>query len=215
MILVTGREYSGTSLVAGVLHHLGVDMGNIETPAQLAQQQAHWGAYFPGGTPRGYLSYECQTFLAQVLPLFPLATYANRFHAEGLLTLLTTYAQTRSGQWGMKSPLLLFLAFTAQLEALPAQWVLTVRDVEAVCASGRKYLGAESPYALFAADMRGRLDLAYRLCCERLRQQAIWVDFETLRDCPEVGVPSLSAQLGLTPTCSQFQAAQAFVQKGD
>lgn len=213
-VLVTGLEYSGTSLVAGLLHHLGVDMGEIDTPAQLAAFQRAWRSQQCEGAARHYLSYECQRFQRAAIPLLLQSTVENHYHAQALGTLLDHYGDTRPAGWGLKSTSLLYLAWWDGLARLPARWIVTHRRLEAVDASGAKYCGVTSPAALWAAQGRGVQQLARQRLLQRLApRDCLVLDFDDIRMAPTVAIDSLAHFLDLAPTDSQRAAAAAFVQK--
>ena len=214
MMLVTGLEFSGTSLVAGLLHHLGLDMGAIETPAQLQRLQAAWQHQQCEGALRAYRSYECQRFQAAAMPLLLQSSCENRYHAQALGTLLERYSDTRPHGGGLKSTLLLFLAWWEGLERLDARWIVTQRGLDAVAASGAKYCGLTSPAALWAAQVRGVQQLARQRLLARLAQHPVLVlDFDDLRRAPRVAIDSLAHFCDLAPTASQTAAAEGFVRK--
>jgi hypothetical protein len=213
MILVTGLEYSGTSLAAGLLHHLGVDMGQIETPAQLWAHRATWESLGCEGEPRGYLSYECQDFLQHALPYLRDATPANHYNGECLGELLSHYALTRHGLWGLKSTQLCFLAWWSGLERFPARWVLTQRPLEEVSLSGARYTGVRTPWALWAAQGLGVQRLAWLRLVRLLGERATVVPFVCVRLHPEPTIHRLIEALDLNPTPEQVAAAVNFVRK--
>jgi hypothetical protein len=214
MMLVTGLEFSGTSLVAGLLHHLGVDMGAIETPAQLQRLHAAWQQQQLEGALRAYRSYECQRFQAAAMPLLLQGTVENRYQAQALGTLLERYGDTRPYGWGLKSTLLLFLAWWEGLDTVPARWIVTHRPLEAVAASGATYCGTTSPAALWAAQVRGVQQLARQRLLARLARHSVLVlDFDDIRTAPRVAIDSLAHFCDLAPTASQTAAAAAFVRK--
>jgi hypothetical protein len=213
MILVTGLEYSGTSLAAGLLHHLGVDMGQIETPEQLWAHRATWESLQCDGQPRGYLSYECQDFLQHALPYLRDATPANHYNGECLGELLSHYALTRHGLWGLKSTQLLFLAWWSGLETFPARWVLTQRPLEDVTLSGATYTGVNTPWGLWAAQVQGVQRLAsLRLTC-RLGDRPTVLRYHHVRQQPQDAIGQLIETLDLHPTPAQVAAAVNFVRK--
>jgi hypothetical protein len=214
MILVTGLEFSGTSLVAGLLHHLGVDMGAIETPAQLQRLQAAWQHQQCEGALRAYRSYECQRFQAAAMPLLLQSTCENRYHAQALGTLLERYSDSRPHGWGLKSTLLLFLAWWEGLDSLDARWIVTHRRLDAVAVSGATYCGTTSPAALWAAQVRGVQQLArQRLLSRLVHHPVLLLDFDDIRVAPRVAITRVVNFCHLAPTDGQQAAAEAFVRK--
>jgi hypothetical protein len=221
MILVSGCEYSGTSLTAGLLHHLGVCMGEIETPQDLWFTQQTWDSLQvgdpgrSGGEPRGYLSYQCKTFDQLAEPYILEAHAGNYYQAEALGELVVHYGRMRTGVWGVKHTALVFLTWYSGLGKLPAKWILTSRDLDHQARSCQRYTGDATVPALWAHSIFGVQRLAYL----RLRQQLgdspqlLVVDYELTRRFPQRTITQLIDYLQINPTAAQVAAALDSVRK--
>lgn len=117
-ILVVGCYRSGTSAVAGVLHHLGVAMGEeFDPPAR--------------SNPKGY--FEDLGFKR----LFDAAVGGE--NVDGLLDVAVRGRELRHPLWGVKDPQLCLLAPNVvgvlERNRFAHKVVATDRDKEAICAS--------------------------------------------------------------------------------
>lgn len=216
MIIVSGCEYSGTSLTAGVLHHLGVNMGEIETPQDLWLQRHTHEYVATEGQPRDYLSYQCRTFEHMTRPFLVDGHPGNFYHAEALGECLMHYGLMRTGVWGVKHTALLFLTWYSGLSKLPAKWVLTQRRAEDQMHSCRKYCGDSTGLALWVAAVFGVQRLAYLRLRQQLAEtpQVLVVDYELTRRYPRRTIDRLVDYVHITPTAAQVAAALDFVKEG-
>ena len=189
IILVAGLPSGGTSLVAGVLHHLGVDMGEVATHA--------YGS-------RNYLGFECEIakrefggLPSDASPDTMLATAQSYFDKR----LAAAY-----GPVGVKLNILILLGQCKGVEALPIKVVHVKRNLEDTFASDIKYTGED----MGRAATRGMLDLGLRQLVRKVSPAAV-IEYETSIREPRLTVEVLVAALQLNPTPGQVEAAIAFI----
>lgn len=150
-IVVCGIDFSGTSMVAGMLHAAGVDMGDVESAEDVAILDR----------PVRYRTFEdrwLQTMLA------PLAANQMRLlpnitdeWLDGLYMAFQTYMRRRNmycegdpiegRRWGVKNNGLLFLAMHPKFREIPVQWVTTYRSFENSLRSCFEKLDEKATYA--------------------------------------------------------------------
>lgn len=133
-IVIAGMDHSGTSLLAGMLHHAGIAMGDVETCAEV----------LTNGRPEQYLTYEDRALLPAA------QQYALTRDTATFVAAVEDYIRVREAQadgrpWGVKHNALLFVY--GRLET-PVQWVTTYRPLGTVVRSTLAKWRAHLPAAL-------------------------------------------------------------------
>ena len=184
--MVAGRPSGGTSMLAGVLHHLGVDRGECPTVEQLKRVDS----------TRHYRGFECSLAVRMFGNLPPDAT------CDMLTATMHEYIRRRlsrtDGPAGVKLNSLMHLGGCEGLEELPLTVVAVERDLEATFASDIKYRGIDWG----RAAQRGILDLAYREFVRRM-PPVVTVRYEDAIERPLTTVYAVESALGLMPTLTQ------------
>lgn len=195
LIMVAGLPSSGTSMVAGVLHHLGVDMGDIPT---LAEEQQR-----PG---RPYRGYECREARAMIGDLPSGVAPAVLFDA------MRTYAALRlaraPGPCGFKLNAAVLVGQCNGLESLPLTIVQVKRDLETTFASDIRHTGEDYGRAM----ARGALHLALRQLVRRVPPACV-IQYEQALRWPFDTVQSLADGLDLQTTAEQRWKAAAGIDR--
>lgn len=181
-------------MVAGVLHHLGVDMGDVPTVEQLKRVD----------TTRHYRGFECQEAIRQFAQLPADATCGQMMHAAG--QYIGQRLMSADGPVGVKLNPLLLLARCDGLERLPLTVVSVGRNLESTFSSDIKYRGVDWE----RAAQRGIYDLAWREFVRRV-PPVCHVPYEQAIAAPRLWVWTLMCALGLKPDAAQFEAAIEFV----
>ena len=190
LIVVVGMPSGGTSLVAGMLHKLGVDMGRLPTKVEVAARRF----------PRAYDSYECQDLEAAIKHMLSGAEMAAAFHGYISNRLFCAIARQ-----GVKNPRLLHMVGP---ERFPIDVVHVRRRLEDVFESDMRH--TESTPQRAAA--LGASVWAMRRFLSTVKP-VLALDFEAALAAPEQAVAALVDSLGLAPTTQQLQAAQSHAQR--
>lgn len=202
-ILVLGVARSGTSAVAGALHHLGVHMLDIE---KASTQQV-------SPNPRG--TFEDENFLTLGLQLQKNGFSASETIKKSYLELIARRRQ-QYALWGFKDPRSMF-ALEHFLEYLgDSRAVLVRRNAEATRRSLRQWGPAVQapPFWLQAT--------AYQRAILMFPGLRLTVDYEALVADPEgeidrlgmfvfSNLPWQQTGVGLQPTTAQIAAAVEFI----
>lgn len=201
--LVMGSPRSGTSLVAGVLHRLGVPMGlKIDDPSD----PDRWDWSDPGEwNPRGH--YQCAAF----------SNLENRFlgwtppegwtpSAEFFEQLSSVVSRRREQAarlgfpvWGAKTNRCFFYLDALRQIVGDVRLVVTRRPMNRSLASWRARGGFPGGEAIIRQ--------ANRWIAERLPADALLLDYDQLIDEPASAVVQLAACAGTAPT----EAARNFI----
>lgn len=176
-IIVLGCWRSGTSAVAGVLHHLGVMMGekfNVPTPMN----------------PKGYFEdIEFKEVFNGLMNYDPAC--------EDLMMKLIRKRRTNFKLWGVKDPQLCYLLdqFTEHLWC-DHKLISTVRDKEAIAKSmARVVFKTEENFQQYLPLVEGEL-LQKKIQLEKYKGEVLEVKFEELNNC----VDKISKFVGLPVT---------------
>lgn len=201
MILVSGLDYSGTSATAGLLYHLGVDMGDC-TPLllpMLAQEAVH--EY--GGHYHTWPLYEDRGMTADVAGLE--LSYGTDLITRRQYTALLQLCLERYTHTGLKTN-----AACVLTQKLPGTTlILTARDPAERGKRRRYYLGA-----LTTLPHVQRLAAWCEAGYNALVSQADYlVQFATLVSRPEMIVEDLVRCLKLRPSLAQMQYAIGSIQR--
>lgn len=190
LILVAGLPSGGTSMVAGTLYHLGVDMGSLTLAAS---------------GRRNYLGFECETARRDIGGLPADASHETIGQAfEQYLD--KRLAEANGKPYGVKLNLLALLGAYSRLEQLPIVVVHVRRDMERAFASDIRYTG--EGYA--RAAWRGMYDLGLRQLVQRV-PPACTVQYEDAIANPRQAVNLLKEALRLTVTFRQYETAIEFI----
>lgn len=200
IIWVVGIPSGGTSMVAGTLHHLGVNMGNVETLAEVESPDRK----------RKYLGYECRDLIGIMNGLKKPTEYEvflKAFHNYILLRRTKSNGQP----FGIKSNHFNILGMKDIVLDLPIQVVFVNRDLKATFMDDIKYRGEDYTRAAWM----GQLHLAFEFFKKRAFKNssfpAFEIDYEESLKNPKVVVKYLIGCLNLNPTCQQFNQAVEFI----
>ena len=189
LILVAGLPSGGTSTVAGILHHLGVDMGSLT---------------FEATGSRNYLGFECETAKKDI------GSLPGDASPEQIESAFRAYLDKRlataSGPCGVKLNLLALLGRCDGLESLPLTVVHVKRNLDDTFVSDIRYTGEDYNRAAW----RGVYDLALRQLVRRV-PPVCTIQYEDAIAYPYRTVQTLVTALGLTPTQAQTDKAIAFI----
>jgi hypothetical protein len=191
LIVVVGMPSGGTSLVAGLLHHLGVDMGRVAEGVQ------------PGA--RQYEGFEClDCWEGGITGAFDPAA------AQQFMASVVSYCDARraaaTGPVGVKHNPLVWLGMFSGIGALPIRLVHVRRPLDDVMRSDRRYRGDDLGRA-------GRMGMHW-LAMQRLLEQvppSATLDFGLVRESPAAAIATLVDALALAPGEEQVAGARAFV----
>jgi len=201
-ILVLGTPRSGTSCVAGILHHLGVPMGEELMPPD------EWN-------PAGYFQdREFELILADGLGVFTFPPWSDvdslprsrKFNnckktLRQTATAIKNLADSREGLWGVKSNRLAYL-----LDAMPADMkvIRTFRpEVDSIAswaARARTTIEASTPIIR-------NMNLAIDASLQKANITPYIADYNAILSDPAAGVAGIASFVGLPVT----QAAIDFV----
>lgn len=202
VVAVLGAYRGGTSCVAGVLHHLGVRMGDDLAPADSIN-------------PTGY--FECQRLLDLCKHIVDHPSLSRRFSGEQISGLLRQWAYQRSlsakrdGYLGAKHPVLCCLEEEMQAAWGDAKFVVVDRPVDQVLNSiQRTGWGWSREEASIATHivLSQREELLRNCDSSRF----VRVDFQELCRNPSDVVQRLQNWLSLPASESQIRAAVGHVQ---
>ena len=145
-IVVCGVDFSGTSMLAGMLHAAGIDMGDVESEEDVAIVDR----------PVRYRTFEDRELKNKLTHLAELqmANLPDITHAwlEAMYDKFMGYVKWRNAmangkRWGVKNNGLMFLAMHEKFADIPVQWVTTYRPQEDSLLSCSVKLGANPRYA--------------------------------------------------------------------
>lgn len=192
VIVVVGMPSGGTSLVAGLLDHLGVDMGRVARGIQ------------PGA--RAYEGFEClDCWEGAIEGAFEPAA------GKAFMTSVVRYLDTRrgvgAGPAGVKHNPLVWLGMFSGIEALPIRTVHVHRPLDEVMRSDRRYRGDD----LGRAGRMGMHWLTMQRLLEQIPPRAA-LEFGRVREDPELAIATLIEAFDLAPDEAQTAGARAFVQ---
>lgn len=189
IIMVAGLPSGGTSVVAGILHHLGVDMGRVRSDEEtLAAARTLKSA-------RHYRGYEC-TVLAKM------------FSTSSPYRVVREYVQRRCERpAGFKSNLCVLLGNSLDpIETLPISVLHVTRDLQDTFESDIKYTGNDTD----RAQLRGLLHLGLTRLVERIPPTLTLSYEEILRD--RYGtVTSIIRAFGLSASADTVDQAAQFI----
>jgi hypothetical protein len=181
MIIVVGTASSGTSMVACVLHHLGVDMGDLSDHL----------------IKRAYPDYEDKGFMelpvGPIPECWPVQEYIDQRRERA-----------KPGSWvGLKNPSFCVLGECPTVELDGVSMVYTHRDIHEIIESDRRITGwaRNMVRAANAAERMERLIPGIGVDTSAVRHTApkrIWVRL-------------FAQELGLDPTDDQIEAAAASI----
>lgn len=146
-IIVCGIDFSGTSMVAGLLHAAGIDMGDVESAEDVAASDR----------PIRYRTFEDKTLRTILAPTARLMLgempVVSSQTIESISNIFTSYAKlrnerTQGRRWGVKCNGLLFLAMYEGIDPDLFEWVTTYRPFEESLESCRQKLGQNERYQM-------------------------------------------------------------------
>jgi hypothetical protein len=188
-ILVLGPGRCGTSMVAGILHYLGVCMGEIFIPADTTNPFGHWEDAEIHDLNVAYLSKQMRE---EVWEKCLLRIFDDR--------------QTSHLTWGWKDPRMCYLVHhIAGLYTHPT-YIRCERDRYAMQKSAEYAYGWSARMAHETFSQRNTLldDFLYR-------RTHLVVDFEKIKEDPQQVVRQIVDFCGLRPNEEQFRIATSFI----
>jgi hypothetical protein len=197
VIMVAGRPSGGTSLVAGALHHLGIDMGDTEAMERIAKGNI--------GNRRLYHGYE-DANVYDVLgdlegdPMYWEMDQAMREYLDNRLEKANGRAV------GVKVPAMVMISRCPTLPTWPMVIVHADRNINTTFNSDIRYRG----WDFERAAIRGVLDQALRHLLKRF-PPVCRISYEEALIWPERAVDTLIDSLGLVPTPGEREAAIEFI----
>lgn len=204
MILVTGLDYSGTSATAGLLYHLGVNMGKWRHDVPLKTELVQDLFISHGGHLRPYLTYEDTIVEHEISEAIAQNIVHNSPAHHKILDAIVNYQCRHAAN---PQPLGLKNNACCAIWALLSSYtvILTHRDEEERNASQQYYLGSlENSLRHWPHSMIS----GYQ---QLLPQARYVVEFTTLVTQPETIITNLIDACTLTPTRSQCNAALASI----
>lgn len=190
LTVVLGLPGSGTSIVAGMLHHLGVNMGRCLSPAEAMQ--------WPNG--RQYLGYECMELATEFGKLDQPWQWARLFSG---------YCQNRlrdPGPQGVKMNRIAYLFGYPELAALPIRVIHVRRDLEETF---RSDLSREND-SLDRAALLGTLFVSINRFIKVI-EPTITVWFDDAMENPTSIAMEIAHRFNLESSSEQVEQAAAFV----
>jgi len=203
LIIVAGMDGGGTSIIAGALWHLGVDMGNIPHDPR----KMEWD--YKSGRPRNYLKYEDD----DARTMIEKANEQNRFDSQKLVYDLWSYIEKRQDAahgkpYGVKHPGILTVGSrTEQLQKMPVRCVYIHRSLDDVFSSNMRDMGPEN---YMQAQILGLRVYCLTSFLKSLPPIATF-EFESARTNAWETVDTLMSTLGLTPTEQQVERTLQFI----
>lgn len=146
-LIVCGMDFSGTSMVAGMLHAAGIDMGDVESAEDVAQSDR----------PIRYRMFEDRAFhkdfywYAENIMEEPSTAHSEVLSLSGHFLEYMAYreASAKGKRWGVKSNILTFLTLYDKWKELPVEWITTYRPLADSMASAFDKLGMYPQIAAF------------------------------------------------------------------
>jgi len=147
-IVVCGVDFSGTSLLAGILHTAGVDMGDVESAADVLAQPDR---------PMRYRLFEDRSLQDTTQPIasgIMEAPHHIDLWLNDLFHCFQRYLRyreekARGTRWGVKQNLLTLLTLHPDWHTLDVDWITTRRPFAHSFQSAREKLGSDPRLAAF------------------------------------------------------------------
>ena len=204
MILITGLDYSGTSATAGLLYHLGVNMGEWQHDVPLETQSVQDLFISYGGHPRPYLTYEDTIVEHEISEAIAHNIVHDSPAHKKIFDAILNYQHRHAAN---PRPLGLKNNACCAIWALLSSYtlILTHRNEEERNVSQRYYLGSLEnllrhwPHIMISGYQK------------LLPQARYVVEFTTLVTQPETIITNLIKTCALTPTRSQYNTALASI----
>jgi len=204
-VIVLGPHRGGTSAVAGVLHRLGVNMGDRLLPADKGNQQGYYEDEEFLNLHQRLLREDVDSFDEWIAP--PPEPWPVDLEAyEALIK-----RKAEQPLWGVKDPRLCYLLPTF-LQFVPGEdvWLVkTLRDPMAITASlrDRERLYGRRMDPNVARSVATSYTLAATICTSEFAKKygisnVIYVDYDALVEQPKYQVYRLAHKLGLQPNDS-------------
>lgn len=190
-VIVCGTDFSGTSLVAGLLHEAGIDMGDIETEEEVRD----------GQTLLPYMTYECQIYRESVAVLPARVLSGELPEGEWVNELVDTFQaytefrNTSKARWGFKNNGLVHLALDNRINYEDYDWVLVTRPFDESYRSCKKYLGNDPRYFTVLIKHHGAV-----FQWVKSPRPKIVIEYNRLLANPETETNRLLVSLGITPS---------------
>lgn len=209
-VIVIGHNRGGTSMIAGILHNIGVRMGPIHSPPEWVDRQ--WA------TPTGH--YENRDFASlNGMILDPSGRWRLRANPRWLRdrecpptmveAMKATIRRNEGGLWGWKDNLTVFLVDQYIPLVADPHLLFVTRDPAAVANSLHRRDGANLAEARRAMDIYSARIMETR---EKFRAlPTLFVSYETTLRSPAETIRAIVKFLGLSPTLAQLEAAKALV----
>lgn len=190
-LIVCGMDFSGTSMVAGMLHAAGIDMGDVESAEDVAQSDR----------PIRYRLFE-DRWLQEICKWLARGIMEEPTNPGECIDMLferfQRYCKGRNEQangkrWGAKNNTLTFLTLHPRWKELPVEWVTTYRPLEDSMASAFRKLGHHPKVAAFL----GVQAMAYEELCTGMETPPC-INYDDLRYTPGKVASKLCRDFGLS-----------------
>ena len=162
-IVVCGVDFSGTSMVAGMLHAAGIDMGDVESAENVAANDG----------PIRYRTFQCRELNAKLVHLAELQMinlpeitdpWLDALYEKFIGYLKWREARAGDSVWGVKNNGLVFLAMHEKFDSIPVQWVVTYRDFGDIMQSSIQKIGRNPRFAAILGHEFLAWDILTRPC---------------------------------------------------
>ncbi len=195
-IVVLGTGRSGTSAIAGILHHLGVHMGDVFVAADTTNPYGHFEDIDFVQTHRNVIMQNMSSVQATQL-------------LKSLWDKKISAAQQSNARWGFKDPMTTNLTHFYLNNGFEMDIIWAYRDFSEVEKSSFK------AYRWTPEVTQDRLNIRMKIMedLEKNRRIALKVDFNTLLQQPAQIIAEIIRTFDLHPTESQVKAAIQHIKK--
>ena len=203
LIVVLGLDGGGTSIIAGTLWHLGVDMGKI------AQDPKTFDWSHNSGRPRNYLKYEDEDAQYRMHEGEKNNTYDSQKLVYNMWEYIDKRQDAAQGKpYGVKHPGIVMVGSrTEQLQKMPIRCVYIHRPLEDVFKSNIRDLGPEN---YMQAQLLGLRIYCLELFLKSLPPVATF-EFDEVLAHPRQAIFTLMKALDLKPDPKEMNRAMKFI----
>lgn len=211
IIIVSGVMNSGTSAAASILHHLGVDFGNIHTLEELrAIEKCRVNA-----PEMRYQDFEDR----EAYKIFALATQNGALYVSQLAEAFISYfryrMQNSDAIVGFKIPMFGVMGSIdskALFKDLPIEILAVKRPIEEVFDSIERVMNPEQLKELHIdiAQQLGHLWYGWRLIHRKIKP-SLTISYDTIKEETEKAVETIADVFQLKPQTCQIENAIKFI----
>lgn len=234
---------SGSSLLAGVLHHLGINMGNrLKRPQSVNPIGLYEDEDFTEILSKIWLRYNISLDYSRTINLDKLLETAKIY--QNGLSMLIRQKQKQNIDWGIKEPRLSLLWPVFRHNLNNPYWIISCRDINRLVKSRRNKMNKR--FRLFRIEniiyyikkghyftilsylsnsirflgvteneLKAVIDHYYRLIYDFVRDKNyLIVNYDNLLDHPQTEIHRITKFLSINLRTSQHQAAMNLVKPG-